>query len=309
MKLYLHIGSHKSGSTSIQSFIEDNQALLGKAGYYIDENLTYRDQWQIAAWAGYPGNADYFVNTMKAFDDNELKRFVARYPDEFRSKLTATQRDKSVHSCLISSEFLYSQCSTESAIENLAFLFKSVFSSVTVIFYFRDQVSMAKSVYSQLVDGPAKAKISYEEFVETITEESEFNYAMQLKKWATHFGTEHIRVAQVGSNNGCLQGEALLHHFAKNLNSANLPYHFRKKDANRSPSYQALRLIRQLNRIFSNTMFNVSYDNMGFRVIRKLIKSLPLKGQFPPHLDNIIAKRLDTSNKEISRLFGANERD
>ncbi|TPV62112.1 hypothetical protein FJ444_02255 [Aestuariibacter sp. GS-14] len=303
MKLYLHIGSHKSGSSSIQSFIEDNKSLLMRAGFYIDETLTYKDQWKIAAWAGYPQNTDYFINTM-VFCEDELRDLVLGYPEAFRQKILLAKQELGFHSCIISSEFLYSQCSNLSAIEKLATLFHSVFSSVTILFYFRDQVSMAKSVYAQLVSGPAKARMSYEVFVKTITEDSVFNYVGQLKKWAKLFGHKQIKVAQVGSKSGCLKGDELLLHFVSSIKLSNQPVVLQKKFANKSPNYHALQMMRYLNQLCANKYINLSFNNIVLRSMKKIIRSLPLKGEFPSDIDEIIANRFAFTNEEMARLFG-----
>lgn len=307
MKLYLHIGSHKSGSSSIQSFIEDNQLLFLEAGVFIDESLTFKDQWKIAAWAGYPKNTDYFVNTL-AFNESELRDLVSGYPEAFRKKLISAQKAKGFHSCIISSEFLYSQCSDEIAIENLAVLFKSVFSSVTILFYFRDQVSMAKSVYKQLVNGPAMASMSYEEFVETVTEDSVFNYEELLKRWAIFFGYENIKVAQLGNKSGCLQGEDLLLHFASSIKLRDQPFVLRVKVANQSPSFYAIQIIRYLNRVSTNKYFRISFNNIFLRAVKKMIKLLPIKGQFPKELDETIANRFKPSDTATASIFSTNDR-
>ena len=307
MKLYLHIGSHKAGSTSIQAFLEDNQAALTERGYYIDDDLTFRDHWQLAAWAGYPDNADYFINTLQAFHDNALKQFIDQFEVTLLQKLEDAKKDGRFHSMVISSESLYSQCLNERAIARLAATLTPHFSSVSVLFYFRDQVAMAKSVYAQLIHGPAMGKQSYPDFVDTVQAESEFDYAYQLDTWAAYFGDDNIHIAEIGRKPGALKGEGLIHHFVSSLALSFSPDEFsiRGKASNRSSDYNNIRLIRRLNQCCSNKFINLSYNSLWVRGWRWLIKRLPVKGHYPEHFDEQIAARFRSGNARMKAKFGS----
>lgn len=306
MKLYLHIGSHKAGSTSIQAFLEDNQTALGRQGYLIDENLTFLDHWQLAAWAGYPENADYFIHTLRAFHDNALKTFIQKFETDFVNKLEQAKRSEQFHSMVISSESLYSQCLNAQSVERLAALLTPHFSSVSVLFYYRDQVAMAKSVYSQLIHGPALGKLSYPDFVNTVQPESEFDYAFQLEKWAKYFGENNIHIAEIGRKPGALQGEQLIHHFVSSvgLTYSSEAFTVRDKVSNRSSDYNNIRLIRRLNQLCSNKLVTLSYNNIVLRGMRWLIKQLPLKGKYPQHFDEQMAARFKLGNEQMNAKYG-----
>jgi hypothetical protein len=152
MELFLHIGSHKADSTSIQTFLKRNKERLNSSDCAAPAFSNYKSNWQIAAWAGYPNDSNYYTDVLRAFTEEDLKL----HSENFDKTIIESIENKKAKGCkkfIILSGSLYSGCSTAAAVNIISRLLLQHFDNITLIFYYRPQISLIKSACGQLVRG------------------------------------------------------------------------------------------------------------------------------------------------------------
>lgn len=249
--LYLHIGTNKTGSTSIQYYLRDNKSLLETNGYY------------------YPMEGAYFYPP-EASPSLLAHALLGKRPPYIRNTVinkeacvTDILRDIKSSSCskvIISSEH-FSNAKTTDEVKKIANIFLNIFQKVTVIVYLRRQDTRIESSWSQRV----KMGLITKSFDDFLSEEFDLNYLEMLNSWADVFGKKNIIVrpfekAQFFNNN-------LIQDFLQILGCALKAPELRSR--NESPPVELLEVIRILCATIP------SYVER--RPLLGIIRTLPLK--------------------------------
>lgn len=292
--LYLHIGTPKSGTTSVQDFVHDNCTTLNTDFHLrAPECLVFKRNWELACYSAYPENSDYYLNTLHCFSSSELEAFCLHYPQKFSGIISEIERDDPSASVFASSEYLYSQCESDRHLAKLHALLSSHFERIELIFTFRDQKEYIRSAYAQLVKGPRAYTESFDIFLASVNTKSRYDYQYRLKKWRAAFPDSPIHEIQVGKGyvNGSGLQKALLSIVTQGQDShAHDKLRFPQRVSNRSPAYNNLCVMRYVNKVIGNR-FRVS------RLLRKaLVKSIgaiPLGGHYP-------TAKLDQVTRQLS---------
>ncbi|GEM_PF-641557 len=178
-RLYLHIGVHRTGTTSIQNWLHANLVALRRQGVrYAFGRLMHTD----LAWKLHSG---------------KLK------PERFISDLVRDAAGDDIQSVVVSGE----DFSVLRKPEILADL-KTHF-DVTVVCYLRRQDQWMESWYNQHVKWPWNRELSQCDRNDFLAERPSFywiDYADLLARWSAAFGREHVvpRVFERGRLDGSL---------------------------------------------------------------------------------------------------------
>ncbi|MGZ9096683.1 MAG: hypothetical protein ACXW30_00105 [Micavibrio sp.] len=185
MNLILHIGTHKTASTSLQHFCTLNHDRLKEQGYL------------------YPRNRDsaYAANFLASQLINGRKKDVAAYMESARK-----QAEKAAcHTVVISGESFYAMTAFFFNIHgrpcadywrNETDLIRQMkeccaaFDNIRIVCYLRPQDEYAGSLYNQLVKNTIGISESFEKFVDTA--HTIFDYDSHLKLWEDQFGQHQI---------------------------------------------------------------------------------------------------------------------
>ena len=135
---FLHIGSEKTGTTSIQRFFSTNRdALLGD-GFWYPRSAAYkkRNVHRRLSDAALHGPVE---------DDGQL---ATKFEHEYRG----ASRD-GAHTAIISSEFFHSRYREAEQIERLRAFLTPLFERICVVYYARRQDNLAVSMHSTGVRG------------------------------------------------------------------------------------------------------------------------------------------------------------
>lgn len=188
MKLVLHIGSHKTATTSIQHFCALNRNVLRSYDYY------------------YPRNRD------SAYVFNFLASQIAfgreKQTADFLKQACNDAKAAQCHTVVISGESFYAMTAFFIDIqgkgrsagywENEAALIDKVkqacagFESVEIACYLRPQNEFASSIYNQFVKNVIGIPSSFEECIQTI--KPIFDYDQHIRLWESAFGRGNITV-------------------------------------------------------------------------------------------------------------------
>lgn len=181
MKLILHIGTHKTGTTAIQRFLSQNRSQLLDIGYYYPK---YSDV--------FPGKADHYahIDIAKGLM-GQSKILSVEESKEFLGKVTSSAKERGASTIVISAEsFIRGMAGTSSKkwnqIESFIKIVKSCITAedVEVTMTIRSLASYLTSLYNEhvKVTGYSKDIISFHsEFRER------FNYPLLIEKWSKYF--------------------------------------------------------------------------------------------------------------------------
>lgn len=246
-RLYLHIGTPKSGSSSIQNFLSAHRA-----------RLPYQT---LDAFGGVMGTRlRYVIDTAEARRSRASSRRFAhlpRFEDATEGLWDAAEAELArprgaAPPVLVSCEHVYAFCDTDrAAIGRLASDLSRLFDDVRVVVYLRPQVKYVKSVYGQMVKGPARHTGTLEAFLsDRAALRSLCDYAGRIALWAERFGEEKLTV--VCAEHGNYPEGNLLLDFLRRVDIADdgleaLARH--QPRANVSPSYGQIRAMRLANRL------------------------------------------------------------
>jgi hypothetical protein len=167
-QLFLHIGTHKTGTTALQHYLFHNQAALRSIGWYYPRIgiphghiFGHRD----LAWSTLRGNAEAL---------EELTSELNTMPPEVN--------------CVISSEdfeFCKRLESLQARLEKY---------EVTVILYLRRQDDLLLSEYSENLRGGSLFDGDLIQFEKKMSQSKRFDYVALCRRWSEAFGSENLKV-------------------------------------------------------------------------------------------------------------------
>ncbi|SNT34843.1 carboxylesterase family protein [Tropicimonas sediminicola] len=195
MKAVFHIGRPKTGSTTLQVFLEQNCKVLARRGVFYDRIVPdISSQWEfpIAALAEL-GHLppDPYIRRMLGLEDVADAR---AYADEMMQAVTQhlAAAPKSMHTWVGSSEHAWPYLFDQERIGTFDRLMKSHFDEVTYVVYLRRQEDLILSAYSEAVRRGVDK--SFQDFVETFLKKGHGNHMKNLRQWANVAGEERLVV-------------------------------------------------------------------------------------------------------------------
>lgn len=235
-KLILHIGTEKTGTTSIQDTLYKNHDALLKDG------LLYPKCF------GRANHVELTVISQDISKQSELYAVVGlNNPklniDEYR--LAAIKRlkqeivESKAHTVILSNEHLHSRLTSPLEIERLKNELSSIFEEIIVVAYFREQLGLALSHFSTKI----KSGDTYPFSLPTIDPIPHYyDYDGMIKKWEAHFSKI---VCREFSKNKLFNQDVILD-FLSVVGYENKEL-IHVTDTNRSIGYDLLEVLRRVN--------------------------------------------------------------
>ncbi|MBT8125407.1 MAG: hypothetical protein KJO81_11320 [Gammaproteobacteria bacterium] len=291
--LYLHIGTGKAGSTTIQDFLADFQHELSHQQL---KSFEIGNAWKISAAAETERSYWYWVEQRKILDDASYKELSSNFWQLVQKEV----EDLGKCDFIASSEYIYMvyEKNDVAAIHAFKEKLEGIFGEIKVLVYLRNQIDFVKSVYAQRVKGPARETMSFCEYIKNLDKlKVPIDYAEQLKYWGEAFGWENIELAVFDRRN--FLNSSLLEDFCHRTNiKFEEKFSERSQDkSNVSPSYSHINAQRFLN------IIRLKYGrNYALKLIRHLI---PPNG-YPGEYDDKIRERVSTGNKWLNQTFFKN---
>ena len=184
-KIVLHIGTEKTATTSIQSFLCENQKRILKAGiwYPCSEQLDYclRNAHFPLAASLYEECPD-FVSPRKYFK-----------PDILFNKLFHDFDSREEQTLLLSAEHFSSRCSRPERVAALGQLLKGY--EVKIVVYIRPQHELLLSAYSTFLQSGGKKSLEEVSKQQWLRPQAiYFNYLRMIERWWATFGEDNVAV-------------------------------------------------------------------------------------------------------------------
>lgn len=192
MKAIVHIGTEKTGTTSIQGFLYQNRKKFKDAGYYFIQSAGQQNNRILPAYCISDDKPDDFFweQGLRTLEQRiEFKReFIKEFEKEIRS-LPAN-----IHTVIISSEHFHSRIRTEEEMDNVYKLLSAYFTEFKIICYLREQASTCASGYStDMKTGGQDALETY--FLRCNPKNYFYNYYQVLGNWERCFGFSALDVS------------------------------------------------------------------------------------------------------------------
>jgi hypothetical protein len=294
--LYLHIGTPKAGSSTIQEFLYNYETDLPHKQL---SSFGGKDSWKISAALGSSKAYWYFVKHRKILNPEELAFLQYTLWKEVEDELSRFDHNNFV----ASSEFLFVLLAGEvDAINSLRDKISHLFGDVRIVIYLRNQVDYVKSVYSQLVKGPTKYTLPFSYFLKNLNESevarnyAAIHYADIIKKWEEAFGQDKIRPIVFHKDNFinksliqdfCVQTDVKFDH-SWGANTHNI--------ANKSPGFSQIEALRISNSI------GFSSGNLR-KYSARILRALNSHNGFPVDFDEEILKLVSSGNKDLNEKY------
>jgi len=181
---FLHIGSEKTGTTSIQKCFGSNRAACLDAGFWYPRSASYK-----------PGAVHRRLSDVALAGPVENDtQFVAEFEREYREAMGA-----GAHSAIVSSEFFHSRFHDSASIERLRTFLTRYFGRINVIYYARRQDNLAVSMHSTAVRGGNTTVRSALSVYESKGHHY-FDHLAVCALWSAQFGRENFtaRIFETG---------------------------------------------------------------------------------------------------------------
>ena len=278
MKIFLHIGWHKTGTTAIQRMLFQHRVAL-RERLRVDYPDSARRKiahaplaWSLAAERG---KAD---------------------PGELVAKLKAEVRARGLERCIVSSE-VFSMLRPE-RVEQLAALLRE--DEVRVIGYVRRQDQYLESRYNQMVKfAPVRLAVDFPEFVARQVQAGPLDLERCFAAWAAAFGKPALCVRLY--DRGALPQGDVRRDFCAQLGMPVEAFTFPDAESNQSLDYESVCFLRHLNAVPMSRELHA-------RVVKRLRKLNAGKEQsgasfFTPRERAAFLERFRESNRRFAREF------
>jgi hypothetical protein len=240
MKAVLHIGTEKTGTTTIQSFLAANRKKLRDFGIVVPTSPGVGNHRLFPAMVCGPDSIDEIFRSRGLLDSDARERAKTGWRDAFRNEMAAVS---DMPRCIISSEHLQSRLTTVEDVARLAAFLRELFESVEILLYIRNPIATAVSLYSTAVKYgavsgtvPGPEDIYFKRIV---------NHAATIRGWSSVFGEDRLQVRLFERSS--FVGGDLIDDF---IHACDLPEcdYVRPKSENESISAVGLEIYSRMNR-------------------------------------------------------------
>ncbi|HEX4078929.1 MAG TPA: hypothetical protein VHX61_08670 [Rhizomicrobium sp.] len=232
-RCWLHIGTGKTGITTIQHYLARNRNALLAQGYLYPVAPGRGNHHALTAYALEDRKVDETRKRLGLVDPGRLAAFRRDFPDALQVEAARS----AASNLILSNEVLSVRLRTPAEVERIKSLCDRIAASTKVIVYLRNQVDFMVGIYTTSVTG-GNAK-DFELAWMRIAD-----YAAMLARWSAVFGRENIIVRRYDKS--CLQGGDVRSDFAQQLglDASRLMV---TRDLNRSLDTESIAFLRAFN--------------------------------------------------------------
>lgn len=181
-KLTLHIGTEKTGSTSIQKFLKTNRKLLSDSGIEVPRTLGDGIHYKLQLMANSDEFQDDFLRNLGLHQDMDKRKNTI---EQWRKDFTNEINNSKARNWIISSETLHSRLKTETEIDRLKNILEPLFEKINILVYLRNPVELMTSRANEYVKSG---------FILEFPEPAEqkgfdiYNHELTIKAWKDRIG-------------------------------------------------------------------------------------------------------------------------
>jgi len=212
MRLILHIGTEKTGTTSIQEVLFKNRVLLKQNGFHFLQSAGKKNNRALPACCMSFERSDPYLKSKNVISFEDRQVFKKNVKRDLAHELD--NLEENIHTVIISSEHFHSRLKTQEEVAELSELLSPYFNNIHILCYLRQQGDMCVSLYSTAI------KMGYSGALLDLVEKSckvsnpYYNYEKLLGMWEREFGLSSID-ASLFSRAHFLNGDLIDDFFAK----------------------------------------------------------------------------------------------
>lgn len=246
MKLFLHIGTIKTGTTSIQKFLKANRDILSSHGVFIPTSIMHsygHHRWLPFLVSNFDNKVgSQWAQSIGITDAKQKQIKISEIKNSFIHECADASVD--ADTCIISSEALTSLVTCDEYLR-LKELLYDLFSEISIVIYIREPLKAAISVLStHIKNGKTFRSLlspSQERYYQL-----RFDYWDLVQLWKKYFPDADIIVRKFDSSS-LLNGDVILDFcsqcFTKPVDiNFNIPF-----NSNQTLSLTGMKLLRRLN--------------------------------------------------------------
>jgi len=192
MRCILHIGTEKTGTTTIQAFLDLNRSLLRSRKILFTRSAGGPNNIGLSVAAYNPSYLDDYVKSIGLLTSERLLSYQSQVIDLLRREIEQSKSD-GVNTVCFSSEHLHSRLRTEEEVVRLREILQNLgFNEFLVIIYLREQAALVRSLYATAVlwggRTMAPPEPKEEEYWENLCDHRD-----SLRRFGKVFGAESVR--------------------------------------------------------------------------------------------------------------------
>lgn len=278
-RLYLHIGTEKTGTTSIQKFLKINRMLLAEHGIGVPQCLGAEMHYYLQLMANNDDHIDSFtMNLELSNNQKERKELKSTWEKEFAKEVKESPHKIWIISC----ETLHSRLRKKEEIKRLKKILKDIFEKINIVVYLRDPLSLNISRMTE----QAKAAIKVE-LPDPGSLNQKFDicdHRTTIKRWKGSMGQGKMIVRLFEKDS--MINNSVIDDF---IDACNLPRcdYKHPKSQNRSLSKAGLMLLNEVNRYVPRRWMNKK-TIASRALLTRYFQNTMQKGQgFKPSEDDI----------------------
>lgn len=197
-KLILHIGTAKTGTTSIQNWGRENRQALRQQGVWYSQSMGDSNHTKIyQAVLRKNVRKKGLVPGAPALNSSERQGYRDAIQADLKKEVLQAEKE-GAHTFIISNEHCHSRLVTDEEVEDLKLILAPLFEEILIVCCLRPQVDVAVSLAST---ASKSGWIIDKEFFERVSESSAyFNYEKLIKRWGDAFQYESLNVVPFKRN-------------------------------------------------------------------------------------------------------------
>jgi hypothetical protein len=185
LDLYLHIGTEKTGTTSLQQFLKKNRNALGERGFLYPSSPGKSNHTALAVTA----LADFRRVPLRSMAGVTTNEELQKFRANFRENLSAELQGGTCSKVIMSNEHCSTQLKTDEEVEYLRDFLKPFFNNIYVIVYIRRQDDYLLSSYSTHIKNGVTDPASLPEDDKKM---ARYDHWDLLSRWTRVFGRDRI---------------------------------------------------------------------------------------------------------------------
>jgi len=256
MRIFLHIGAEKTGTSSIQRFFKVNRDLLRSRSVLYSKEAGFENHMALAAAA----QSDEKIDDLRMLFALDSPTKVREYQRSLRDKLVAEARESGCSKLVFSGEHCSSRLVGVSEVETLAEILRAVSRDIAVVVYIRRQDDFFCSTYSTDVKSGFTGGMT---LPSPRLRQARYDYYELLRRWSSVFGRENI-ICRIYDTERLKNGD-VVDDFAEIIGLALDEDCARPPRANESLDVAVLEFLRLLNKTvprFVDNRLNPQRGNM-----------------------------------------------
>ena len=191
MKLILHIGTEKTGTTTTQRWGARNREALARQGVRYSQVLGPTSHFKLYLWCLPPGRNDEGFRRLGIASEPDRQEFRIRLPQEFAAEVSEAT-SAGCHTFLISNELCHSRLVTLKDVQRAREFLEPHFDQIEVLCSLRPQIDVAVSFASNVAKGTERITTAH--FEKVRPESTYYNYKNFVERWSTVFGAERLKL-------------------------------------------------------------------------------------------------------------------